>query len=117
MVEAGVPTARYESFTDARSGVGLPELLDAIARHFPSPLEGNPMPFLSGEGQDERPFTYQPDISKTLPVISLATGRVVEIDARLGDVVKKGQVLLRIESADLAGVAGSRGCGSHGPAD
>jgi cobalt-zinc-cadmium efflux system membrane fusion protein len=47
--------------------------------------------------------TISPDISKSVPVISLATGRVVEIQARLGDVVMKGQVLLRVESADLAG--------------
>lgn len=47
--------------------------------------------------------TVSPDISNSVPVISLATGRVVEIRARLGDVVKKGQVLLRVESADLAG--------------
>ena len=47
--------------------------------------------------------TINPDISKSVPVISLATGRVVEIKARLGDVVKKGQVLLRVESADLSG--------------
>ena len=33
-------------FTDAKNGVGLAELLDAIARHFPSPEEGNPRPFL-----------------------------------------------------------------------
>lgn len=43
-----------------------------------------------------------PDISRTVPVISLASGRVVEVDARLGDVVKKGQVLLRVQSADIA---------------
>ncbi|HUJ83920.1 MAG TPA: efflux RND transporter periplasmic adaptor subunit [Candidatus Acidoferrales bacterium] len=47
--------------------------------------------------------TINPDISRSVPVISLATGRVVEIKARLGDVVKQGQVLLRVESADLAG--------------
>jgi cobalt-zinc-cadmium efflux system membrane fusion protein len=44
-----------------------------------------------------------PDISRTVPVISLATGRVVEIHARLGDVVKKGQLLLRVQSSDVAG--------------
>jgi len=47
--------------------------------------------------------TVNPDISRTVPVISLATGRVVEIKARLGDLVKKGQVLLRVQSADIAG--------------
>ena len=34
----------------------------------------------------------QPDIARAVPVISLATGRVVEIDARLGDEVRKGQL-------------------------
>jgi cobalt-zinc-cadmium efflux system membrane fusion protein len=43
-----------------------------------------------------------PDVSRTVPVISLASGRVVEIDARLGDTVKKGQVLLRVQSADIS---------------
>ena len=46
--------------------------------------------------------TVNPDISRTVPVISLATGRVVEIKARLGDTVKKGQVLLRVQSADIS---------------
>jgi elongation factor G len=53
-------------FTDAKNGVGVKELLDAIARHFPSPLEGNPMPFLSGQGAEERPFQYQSDINRPL---------------------------------------------------
>jgi membrane fusion protein, heavy metal efflux system len=44
-----------------------------------------------------------PDISRTVPVISIATGRVVEIKARLGDVVKKGQTLLLVQSSDIAG--------------
>jgi membrane fusion protein, heavy metal efflux system len=47
--------------------------------------------------------TVNPDISRTVPVISLAAGRVVEIKARLGDSVKKGQVLLRVQSADISG--------------
>jgi len=47
--------------------------------------------------------TVNPDISRAVPVISLATGRVVEIGARLGDTVKKGQVLLKVQSADISG--------------
>jgi cobalt-zinc-cadmium efflux system membrane fusion protein len=47
--------------------------------------------------------TVNPDISRAVPVISLATGRIVEIDARLGDIVKKGQLMLRVQSADIAG--------------
>jgi cobalt-zinc-cadmium efflux system membrane fusion protein len=44
-----------------------------------------------------------PDISRNVPVITLASGRVVDIRARLGDTVEKGQVLLRIRSDDVAG--------------
>ena len=46
--------------------------------------------------------TVSPDVSRTVPVISLAAGRVVEIRARLGDTVEKGQVLLRVQSPDIA---------------
>jgi cobalt-zinc-cadmium efflux system membrane fusion protein len=45
----------------------------------------------------------QPDIARAVPVISLASGRVVEIRARLGDTVKKGQLLLRVRSNDVSG--------------
>jgi cobalt-zinc-cadmium efflux system membrane fusion protein len=46
--------------------------------------------------------TVSPDISRSVPVISIATGRVVEVHARLGDTVEKGQLLLRVQSADLS---------------
>ncbi|MGC1474399.1 MAG: efflux RND transporter periplasmic adaptor subunit, partial [Terriglobales bacterium] len=45
----------------------------------------------------------QPDVARAVPVISLAAGRVVEIKARLGDTVKKGQLLLRVQSNDVSG--------------
>jgi cobalt-zinc-cadmium efflux system membrane fusion protein len=44
-----------------------------------------------------------PDIARTVPVISLASGRIVDIRARLGDTVKKGQLLLRVRSDDISG--------------
>src|SRR5580700_8691712 len=44
-----------------------------------------------------------PDVSRTVPVISLASGRVVQISARLGDTVQKGQLLMRVQSVDVAG--------------
>lgn len=46
--------------------------------------------------------TVSPDVSRNVPVISIATGRVVEIKAKLGDTVQKGQVLLRVQSADMS---------------
>jgi membrane fusion protein, heavy metal efflux system len=42
------------------------------------------------------------DISRNIPVISLSAGRIVEIDARLGDTVTKGQLLLKVQSQDIA---------------
>jgi elongation factor G len=53
-------------FTDALSGAGVGALLDIIVRHFPSPPEGNARPFFIGEGEDETPFVYSDDASKTL---------------------------------------------------
>lgn len=47
--------------------------------------------------------TVSPDISRQVPVPSLATGRVVEIEARLGDAVRKGQLLFKVQSNDVAG--------------
>ncbi|HEY1203801.1 MAG: efflux RND transporter periplasmic adaptor subunit [Bryobacteraceae bacterium] len=44
-----------------------------------------------------------PDVSRQVPVPSLASGRVVDIDARLGDEVKKGQLLFKVRSTDIAG--------------
>jgi cobalt-zinc-cadmium efflux system membrane fusion protein len=44
-----------------------------------------------------------PDVSRQVPVPSLATGRIVEINARLGDEVKKGQILFKVRSTDIAG--------------
>lgn len=43
------------------------------------------------------------DVSRNVPVVSLASGRVVAIHARLGDTVQKGQPLLSIRSTDVAG--------------
>lgn len=44
-----------------------------------------------------------PDVSRQVPVPSLATGRIVEIDAKLGDEVKKGQLLFKVRSTDMSG--------------
>ncbi len=64
-------------------------------------------PLVTAAGRDAAPElnvtgTVSPDVSKNVPVISLATGRVVELDARLGDRVVKGQLLMRVQSADIS---------------
>jgi cobalt-zinc-cadmium efflux system membrane fusion protein len=47
--------------------------------------------------------SVNPDVARNVPVISLASGRVVGIYARLGDTVHKGQLLLRVRSDDVMG--------------
>jgi cobalt-zinc-cadmium efflux system membrane fusion protein len=43
-----------------------------------------------------------PDIARSVPAISLASGRAIEVKARLGDTVKKGQLLMKVRSNDIA---------------
>lgn len=47
--------------------------------------------------------SVSPDVSRNIPVVTIASGRVLEIHAKLGDTVKKGDLLLKIQSADIAG--------------
>jgi membrane fusion protein, heavy metal efflux system len=47
--------------------------------------------------------TVNPDIARNVPVVTLASGKVVAIHARLGDAVQKDQVLLTIRSDDVSG--------------
>jgi cobalt-zinc-cadmium efflux system membrane fusion protein len=44
-----------------------------------------------------------PDISRTIPVISLASGRIIAIKVRVGDFVKKGELLMQVSSDDISG--------------
>ncbi|HEX3940008.1 MAG TPA: efflux RND transporter periplasmic adaptor subunit [Acidobacteriaceae bacterium] len=46
--------------------------------------------------------TVAPDVSRTIPVISIANGRVVAIHAQIGDTVRKGQLLMEVQSSDIA---------------
>lgn len=45
--------------------------------------------------------SVMPDIAREVPVVSLASGRIVGIHARLDDNVKKGQLLLTVQSPDI----------------
>jgi len=47
------------------------------------------------------------DVSRTIPVVSLASGRVVDLKAQMGDFVKKGQLLMQIASDDISGAYSS----------
>jgi cobalt-zinc-cadmium efflux system membrane fusion protein len=47
--------------------------------------------------------TVTPDVSRNVPVVSLASGRVMAVHTRLGDSVQKGQLLMTIRSDDISG--------------
>ena len=51
-------------FTSAETGAGVDELLTLIARLMPDPSEGNPPPFMKGEGADMKPVEVEPDPDK-----------------------------------------------------
>ncbi|MBV8465777.1 MAG: GTP-binding protein, partial [Burkholderiales bacterium] len=51
-------------FVSARTGAGVAELLDVLAKLAPNPLEVNPPLFLKGEGEDAKTFRSVPDASK-----------------------------------------------------
>jgi elongation factor G len=87
-------------FCDARTGVGVKELLDSIARHFPSPEEGNPEPFMAGEGENERRFEYKNDANLPLlaHVFKVTTdpfvGKLAIFRVHQGKVTGQSQVLI-----------------------
>ena len=64
-------------------------------------------PLATAEKYEARPElsvtgTVSPDVSRSIPVVSLASGRIVDIHARLGDTVTKGQLLMRVQSQDIS---------------
>ncbi len=86
------PKAVVEPELDANNfTVDHPEQFPLVAA-----VEHKAVPALNVTG------VVQPDIARAVPVISLASGRVVEIKARLGDTVEKGQVLLKVRSGDVS---------------
>jgi elongation factor G len=51
-------------FVSARTGAGIPELLEVIAKLLPDPTEANPPQFLKGEGPEAKPLKADPDPNK-----------------------------------------------------
>jgi elongation factor G len=50
-------------YVSATTGAGIPELLEILVRLMPNPSEGNPPPFMKGEGADMEPVAVRPDPS------------------------------------------------------
>ncbi|MGB0133492.1 GTP-binding protein, partial [Dokdonella sp.] len=51
-------------FVSARTGAGVTEFLDLIDRLLPNPLEGNPPPFVKGEGTNAKSIVAEADPGK-----------------------------------------------------
>ncbi|MGD9169312.1 MAG: elongation factor G [Candidatus Thiodiazotropha sp.] len=51
-------------FTSIENGAGIDALLTLFARLMPDPTEGNPPPFMKGEGADMQPIEVSPDPDK-----------------------------------------------------
>jgi cobalt-zinc-cadmium efflux system membrane fusion protein len=86
------PAAQVENAADPNNvKVDHPEQFPVVTA-----AEHNASPELNATG------TVTPDISRQVPVISLAMGRIVEIHGRIGDSVTKGQLLLKVQSPDIS---------------
>jgi elongation factor G len=51
-------------FCSAETGAGIPELMQVLLKLAPNPAEGNPPPFLKGEGPDAARVAVSPDPAK-----------------------------------------------------
>ncbi len=87
-----VPTKAEVTLDPNLYNIDHPELFKLVraeARDLPTVLRAN--------------GSVIPDVNRTIHVTSQGSGRVVDLRVKLGDSVKKGQDLLSIYSADLAG--------------
>lgn len=87
-------------FVSAATGAGVPELLDIIARLMPNPMEGNPPPFLKGEGDKATPVavTADPDahvIAHTFKVtVDPFIGKMGVLRVHQGTITPNSQLLI-----------------------
>ncbi|MEJ2325347.1 MAG: elongation factor G [Chromatiaceae bacterium] len=50
-------------YVSAETGAGIPELLNILVKLMPNPAEGNPPPYMKGEGSKMAPVSVSPDPS------------------------------------------------------
>jgi cobalt-zinc-cadmium efflux system membrane fusion protein len=95
--------------TAADAGAPPPAVVEHVGAGSVAQVEHpEQFPLVAAESYEARPTlsvtgVVSPDVTRAVPVVALAAGRVVELRARLGDQVQQGQLLLRIRSADIAG--------------
>ena len=87
-------------FVSARDGVGISELLDIFAKMLPSPLEGNPEPFLRGEDDSAEEFkpTLDPSQHAIAHVFKVAIdpfiGKLALFRIQQGTITKDSQLYI-----------------------
>jgi cobalt-zinc-cadmium efflux system membrane fusion protein len=90
--DADTPPVTIESATDA----------DVITVPHPEQFPLVPVDLREAHAELQLPGVVAADISRSVPINALAAGRVVDLRARLGDTVKKGDLLLSMQSPDAA---------------
>jgi membrane fusion protein, heavy metal efflux system len=101
-------TACKKEFNPADGAPPSPQIVPTGDMSLVSVDKPNLFPLVAAE-QREAPAELNvtgavfPDVAREIPVISLANGRVVDIKARLDDFVKKGDLLIKVQSPDIAG--------------
>ena len=101
-------SACKKDFTPADGAPPTPQVMQTGDMSLVSVDKPNQFPLVAAEQREaaaELKVTggVFPDVAREIPVISLANGRVVDIKARLDDFVKKGDLLLKVQSPDVSG--------------
>jgi cobalt-zinc-cadmium efflux system membrane fusion protein len=104
MAASGCSSGKANPASEAPPPAQVERESDASSFHVDHPDQ---FPLVTASQYDEAPElnvtgAVSPDISRNVPVISVASGRVLEIRARLGDAVTKGQILMRVQSGDVS---------------
>jgi elongation factor G len=87
-------------FTSARTGAGIDQFLEIVAKLAPNATEGNPPPFLKGEGADATEFHAEPDAKKHVLahvfkiVIDPYIGRVAVFRVHQGTMTRDTQLFI-----------------------
>ncbi len=87
-------------FMSARTGAGVDQFLEIVARLAPNATEGNPPPFLKGEGADAVEFHAEPDAARHVLahvfkiVIDPYIGRVAVFRVHQGTMTRDTQLFI-----------------------
>lgn len=87
-------------FTSGQNGVGVGELVEFIVDMAISPAQGNPKPFVKGEGDDAVEFVVEPDATKSViahvfkVVIDPFVGKMTVLRIHRGTITKDTQLYI-----------------------